>query len=197
MKWWLTLKPDNPAWQSATEQGSLRWHHNERDCASNHQPRHCLLNRLFGRRSKKTSKLRVTGLCAGHSPGTGEFPAQTASNAENVSIWWHHHVYFQNNCYVRNHERKLMSDFWAIAVSADGLSPLNSASEVLLHYHSSYLMWRYSVDSDRSVNTDSTFTHWGWDKKAAISQTAFWSVFPWMKTFKFKTKFHRNMFFTV
>ena len=23
--------------------------------------------------------------------GTGEFPAQTASNAENVSIWWRHH----------------------------------------------------------------------------------------------------------
>ena len=49
---------------------------------SNHQPHHCLLNRLFGRRSKKTSKLRVTGLCAGNSPGTGEFPAQMASNAE-------------------------------------------------------------------------------------------------------------------
>ena len=26
------------------------------------------------------------------SPGTGEFPAQMASNAENVSIWWRHHV---------------------------------------------------------------------------------------------------------
>ena len=37
---------------------------------------------------KKASKLRVTGLCAGTSPGTGEFPAQMASNAENVSIWW-------------------------------------------------------------------------------------------------------------
>ena len=44
------------------------------------------------RRSKKTSKSRVTGLCAGNSPGTGEFPAQMASNAENVSIWWRHHV---------------------------------------------------------------------------------------------------------
>ena len=40
---------------------------------------------------KKTSKLRVTGLCAGNSPGTGEFPAQMASNAENFSIWWRHH----------------------------------------------------------------------------------------------------------
>ena len=43
------------------------------------------------RRSKKTSKLRVTGLCAGNSSVTGEFHAQRASNAENVSIWWRHH----------------------------------------------------------------------------------------------------------
>ena len=34
------------------------------------------------RRSEKTPKLRVTGLCAGNSPVTGEFPAQRASNAE-------------------------------------------------------------------------------------------------------------------
>ena len=54
---------------------ALRWRHNGRDSVSNHQPHGCLLNRLFRRRSKKTSKLRVTGLCAGNSPGTGEFPA--------------------------------------------------------------------------------------------------------------------------
>ena len=46
-----------------------------------------LINRLFRRRSKKTSKLSVTGLCAGNSPGT----AQMASYAENVSISWRHH----------------------------------------------------------------------------------------------------------
>ena len=50
------------------------------------------LNRLFRRRSKKASKLRVTGLCVGNSPVTGEFLAQRASNAENVSIWWRHHA---------------------------------------------------------------------------------------------------------
>ena len=33
-------------------------------------------------RSNKTSKLRVTGLCAGNSPVTGEFPAQKASKTE-------------------------------------------------------------------------------------------------------------------
>ena len=60
---------------------SLQWRHNRRESVSNHQPHDCLLKRLFRRRSKKTSKLRVTGLCAG----------QMASNAENVSIWWRHH----------------------------------------------------------------------------------------------------------
>ena len=71
---------------------TLQWRHNERDGVSNLQPHDCLLNRLFRRRSKKTSKLCVTGLCAGNSPGTGEFPAQMASYAENVSIWWRHHL---------------------------------------------------------------------------------------------------------
>ena len=70
----------------------LYFGHNGRDSVSNRQPHDCLLNRLFRRRSKKTPKLRVTGLCVGNSPGTGEFPAQMASNAENVSIWWRHHL---------------------------------------------------------------------------------------------------------
>ena len=71
---------------------SLQRRHNERDDVSNHQPHDCLLNRIFRRRSKKTSKLRVNGLNAGNSPVTGEFPGQRASNAENVSIWLRHHV---------------------------------------------------------------------------------------------------------
>ena len=36
-------------------------------------------------------RLRVTGLCVSNSPGTDEFPAQMANNAENVSIWWRRH----------------------------------------------------------------------------------------------------------
>ena len=71
---------------------SLQWCHNEHDGISNHWCIDYLLNHLFRRRSKKTSKLRVTGLCEGNSPVTGEFPTQRASNVENVSIWWYHHV---------------------------------------------------------------------------------------------------------
>ena len=57
----------------------LQWRHNERDGVWNHQAHDCLISRLFTRRSKKTSELRVTV--------TGEFQAQITSNAGNVSIW--------------------------------------------------------------------------------------------------------------
>ena len=70
---------------------ALQWRHNGRDGVSKHQAHDCLLDRLFRGKSKKMSKLRVTGLCAGNSAVTGKFPAQMASNAENVSIWWRHH----------------------------------------------------------------------------------------------------------
>ena len=70
---------------------TLQSRDNERDGVSSQQPYDYLLKRLSGRRSKKTSKLGDTGLCASNSPVTAEFPAQMASNAENVSIWWRHH----------------------------------------------------------------------------------------------------------
>ena len=94
---------------------ALRWHHNERDGVSNHQPHDCLFNRLFRRRSKKTSKFRVTGHCAGNSLVTGEFPhmgavtrkmfpfddviMESASNDESVSMSW-----------------RLRSPIWSIAL---------------------------------------------------------------------------------
>ena len=80
-------------WWFETQSWSLwrQCNDNERDGVSNHQSHECLLNRLFRRRSKGTSKLCVTDLCAGNSPVNGEFPAQRSSNAKNVSIWWPHH----------------------------------------------------------------------------------------------------------
>ena len=67
---------------SESTPGLLLWRHNEWDSASNHRRLYCLLHRMLRHRSKKTSKLRVTGLCEGNSPVTVEFPAQRASNAE-------------------------------------------------------------------------------------------------------------------
>ena len=60
-------------WQCWNFPVSLHWRHNGLD-GSNHQPHHCLLSRLFGRKSKKTSKLRVTGLCAGFHRGPVNSP---------------------------------------------------------------------------------------------------------------------------
>ena len=68
------------------------WRHNERDGVSNRLRLDCLLNRVFRHKTKKTSKLGVTGLCEGNPPVTGGFPSQRASNGENVSIWWRHHA---------------------------------------------------------------------------------------------------------
>ena len=76
---------------------SASYCHNKRGGVSNHQRRDCLLKPLFRRRSKETSKLRITGLCEGNSAVTGEFPAKRTSNAEKVFIWWRQH----GNCLLR------------------------------------------------------------------------------------------------
>ena len=98
VRWIQRRKFHQHQWISMND--TLLWCHNGHDGVSNHQHHDCLLNRPLRRRSKKASKLRVTSLCAGNSPVTGEFPAQMASNAEDVSIWWRHyddylmHIYF-------------------------------------------------------------------------------------------------------
>ena len=66
-------------------------HHNGRDGVSNHQPHDCLLNRLFRRRSKKTSKLRVTGLCVGNSPHTWPVTRKMFPFNDVIMSWWLQH----------------------------------------------------------------------------------------------------------
>ena len=61
-------------WLQVQHSITLHWRHNGHGGVSNHQLHGCLLNRLFRRRSKKISKLRVTGLCAGNSPGPVNSP---------------------------------------------------------------------------------------------------------------------------
>ena len=60
---------------------SLQWCQVERDGISNHQRLGCFLNCLFRRRSKKTSKLCVTGLCEGNFPMN--YPHK------GPVTWWH------------------------------------------------------------------------------------------------------------
>ena len=143
---------------------TLQWHHNGCDNVSNHQPHDCVLNRLFGRRSKKTSKLRVTGLCAGNSPGTGEFPAQMASNAENVSIWWRHHeskskpyayfiAYTQAICI-------MYSDLCLVATSLESLLILIYIFIIFHGWHLwiSMSAWKYGGKSWYFVAISKSFT---------------------------------------
>ena len=61
-------------WSTFICSATLLGRHNGRDGVSNRQPYDCLLSRLFRRRWRKTSNLRATGLCAGISPVTGDFP---------------------------------------------------------------------------------------------------------------------------
>ena len=79
--WWDELACKQP----------LQWGYNERNGVSTNRRLDWLLNRLFRRKTMKVSKLRVIGLCEGNPPVTGVFPAQKASNAANVFIWWRHH----------------------------------------------------------------------------------------------------------
>ena len=44
---------------------TLHWHHNKHNDVSNHRDLDCLLCSLFGCRSKKTPKLRLTGFLRG------------------------------------------------------------------------------------------------------------------------------------
>ena len=83
----------------------LQWRHNGHDGVSNHHSPDCLLNRLFSRRSKKASKLCVTGLCVGNSPVTGRkwpvtrkmFPFDDVimrlPRVYRISTWWVNQVY--------------------------------------------------------------------------------------------------------
>ena len=106
---------------------SLWWRHNERHGISNNQPHDCLRNRLFFRRSKETSKLRVTGLCEGNSPEFGEFPAQMASNAENVSfdvVIMYHHTSNRSRVLVGN---ELVDHSDVVGPSPDGAAPITSS----------------------------------------------------------------------
>ena len=111
----------------------LIWHYsdvimNERNGVSNHSHFDYLPNRLSKCRSNKKTKLCTTGLCEGNSPVTGDFLAQRASNSENVSIWWRHHVIWEKyhqsarrQVYNRqlglmtlNHERRTSCEQWPL-----------------------------------------------------------------------------------
>ena len=70
---------------------ALPWRQNEHNHILNHRRLECLLNCLLRGTPKKTSKLRVNGMCEKNPPVTSGLTSQRANNAVNVSIWWRHH----------------------------------------------------------------------------------------------------------
>ena len=115
---------------------SLQWRHNECYGVSNPQPHDCLLDRLFRHKSKKTSKLRVTGLCGGNSPVTGEFPTQRSSNADNVSIWWRHRAGADTEIFRVNENN---------AVAADGIHSVEGICNI-------YELWPYARKTSCAIS---------------------------------------------
>ena len=108
---------------------TLVWPHNERDGVSNHRRLDCLFNRLLRLRSKKTSKLCVTGLWEGNAPMTGGFSSQRASNTENVSDWWRQHgLYLWNP---ESHWWKINYSHIAIFLLAEDLSKQQKSKSAL------------------------------------------------------------------
>ena len=113
----------------------LQWRHNERDGVSNHWRLDGLLSRLFRRRAKKTLKLRVTSPCVVNSLVTGEYPSQRATNTENVTILWRHHV----TCHSWFREVVM-----AIIVKSSGHYPLYPST---YHGHPMSQSWLWIIDS--------------------------------------------------
>ena len=146
---------------------SLQWRHNGRDSISNHQHHDCLLIRLLWHRSKKTSKLRVMGHCERKLPGTDKFPAQRASSAENVSIWWRHHD---------DIEWDMLLGAWTSLGLCDGRSSLvQETDDNPLHQQMSTQF--YDTTCDMCTNG---LTHWPLGDLDAILKLQFSILFHWL-----------------
>ena len=184
---------------------TLQWRHSGHNGVSN--PQRCVINHLFRLRSKKTWKLRVTGLCVGNSLVTGEFPTQRASNAENVSIWWWHHNntimpgFILSCCDLKPHFHAIQKfcPYWPRKTAENGSWHVKCC-RYLVPFSKSWSIKGLGkcypcmlTNSINSVGWGVSSTHWGWNKMAVILQT-FWNIFSWMKIFGFWSKFYWNWF---
>ena len=98
----------------------------------------------FRRRSKKTSKLRVTGLCSGIHRWPVNSPAQRVSNAEKVYIWWRNHS--KRNPLVDSiHEGPVLRSFDALFLLF-WTCCWKKIAELLVSWDAKGLMWRHCDD---------------------------------------------------
>ena len=83
---WIAIRHQNMIYKVSAPPKDVKWVRLD-----------CLRNRLFRRTSKKTSKLRVTGPCAGNPPVTEGFLSQSTTNAANFSIWLRYHALYSSH----------------------------------------------------------------------------------------------------
>ena len=158
-KWWLLV----PWWQICEPclqyhvrfyQGchnTLHWRHNDHDGVSNHQLHGCLLNVLFGSQIKENTKApRHWPLC-GEFTSPGEFPAQRATNAENISIWWRH----QKNPNSIPTKKRHQCSWWKITNSVSISMHVNEWRWIVFYY--SLCIW--IDDALRLITGKSRDTH--------------------------------------
>ena len=112
--WWCIQGDGSAVWLMLSRHlisNTLHWRHNDHDGVSNHQPHGCLLNRLFRRRSRKTSKLRVTGLCVGNSPGPVNSPHRgpvTRKTFPFDDVIMTNHIYHRVRIAVSTHANEML-----------------------------------------------------------------------------------------
>ena len=122
---------------------------NEHDGVSNHQPYDCLLNRLFRRRSNKTSKLHVTGLCAGNSPVTNLRP--TLQQGPKIPF-----VIFNNNKTKLQGTHPLLSKLLSLNLTHCGLVTPYGDIDTGQHWFRQWLLvWRHQTITWTNVDLSS------------------------------------------
>ena len=116
---------------------TLQWRHNGCDGVSNHHPHGCLLNRLYRAQIRENIKApRHWPLC-GDSPVTGEFFAQKASYAENVSIWWRHHEVTSQAV----DKISCTEDIVSVIIATTMIAQMCVSSEYNQHLIPHFIMW--------------------------------------------------------
>ena len=107
---------------------SLQWCDNE-DCGVNNRRLQCLFSRVLRHTSKKTSTLRATGALWGESTVDRWIPLTRASNAENISISWRHHLMY---VYVCIHLFEAFCWIRSSIISTEGVCFTSSISDIYI-----------------------------------------------------------------
>ena len=141
---------------------SLQWCHNERDGVSNHRRNGCLLNRVFGHRWNKTSKLSVIAFCLGNPTVTGG----THKIISFTKIYSHELIHKSENIYPEIQQRKyyygnhyaskfMNNHLYVQRPNTVGIAQLTI--KMGLVYHASIIEENFSGSSHININIDIYF----------------------------------------